>query len=80
MKMKDFTIYLSSDLSYEKLVAEIQYKEETVAIINQDKGPSKLKLEIFAPEHGDHYEFDLKEFLKVINKAKEYLEEGSLDK
>ncbi|MGA4816212.1 hypothetical protein ACPA9J_18660 [Pseudomonas aeruginosa] len=44
----DFEILRSSDVRYEHLTTEVQYKGEPVAQINQDKGKENLELEIFA--------------------------------
>lgn len=38
-------ILISSDPSYENLVAEIYYKEKFVALINQEQGENKLEIE-----------------------------------
>lgn len=38
-------ILISSDLSYEKLVAEIYYKDKFVALINQERGINDLEIE-----------------------------------
>ena len=41
----DIKILLSSDFNYEKIVAEIYYKEKFVALINQDEGLDNLIIE-----------------------------------
>ncbi len=38
-------ILISSDPSYENLVAEIYYNEKFVALINQEQGENKLEIE-----------------------------------
>ena len=43
--MKKFSILLSSDCNYEKLVAEIYYDEKYVGLINQDN-PDNLLFEL----------------------------------
>lgn len=48
IKLKSgFEILQYSDLSYEGMAAEIQYKNEQVAQINMDKGLGNLEMEIF---------------------------------
>ncbi len=48
-----------SDSDYKKLTAEIEYKGEPIAQINQDKGKDLLELEIFTDFCGDE-KFEVK--------------------
>ena len=45
MNTSDFKIILSSDSGYDKLTAEMFYKDKFIALLNQDGGLDKLKIE-----------------------------------
>lgn len=79
MKLKtnqDIEILKFSDSNYEKLTAEIQYKGEPIAQINQDRGKSLLELEIFTdfcePEKFE-VKFPLSDFIEALRIADESL-------
>jgi hypothetical protein len=71
-----FTIEVSSDLDYEKMVINLNYCNNQVAILNCDAGVDQTKIEIL-----DKYEekiiwsFDYQSFIKALNKAYEKLKE-----
>ena len=45
MKSK-FKITICSDVDYEELIAEIYYDEIYVGLLNQDRGPDQLEIEL----------------------------------
>lgn len=67
----DFEIVRFSDSRYEKLTAEVRYKGEPIAQINQDKGIDEL--EIFADLKTAILIVPLDEFLESLELAKNAL-------
>ena len=67
---QDFEILRSSDVRYEYLTAEVQYKGEPIAQINQDKGKENLELEIFADLKDAILRVPLYDFLESLKLAK----------
>lgn len=65
-----------SDSDYEKLTAEIQYKGEPIAQINQDNGKDLLELEIFT-DFCESEKFEVKillsDFMEALRIAGESL-------
>ncbi len=74
-----FEILRYSDLSYEEMTAEIQYKGEQIAQINMDDGPNNLEMEIFTEFVSSDFKlkFQLNDFLEAISEAKKVLGEKS---
>ena len=72
-----FEIIRFSDLTYEEITMEIQYKGVQVAQINKDKGIDKLEIEIYTePIESDFsLKFMLSDFLVAINEAQKLLAE-----
>jgi len=72
-----FSLVRDSDLSYEKMTVEIQYKGEQIAQINMDKGLGNLEIEVFTEfvSPGFKPKFQLNEFLETVNEAKKILGE-----
>jgi hypothetical protein len=68
-----FRIRLCSDLDYEEMVADICYKNDTVALVSQEKGKEKMEIEIFAPKEFPSWKFSLDEFAVAIQDAQEEL-------
>lgn len=78
VKLKSgFEILRYSDLSYEGMTAEIQYKGEQVAQINMDKGLNSLEMEIFTEFVQSAFKpiFQLDDFLEAVGEAKKILRE-----
>lgn len=71
----DFEVLHYSDSRYEKLTAEVQYKGEPIAQINQERGVDNLELEIFAELEGAVLRVPLAGFLEAIILAKEFIVE-----
>ncbi len=69
----DFEILRSSDVRYEHLTTEVQYKGEPVAQINQDKGKENLELEIFADFKDAVLRVPLDDFLESLRLARNSL-------
>jgi hypothetical protein len=71
-KNNAFSIEVSSDLDYEDIVANILYREETFAILSQDKGLDNLEIKIL-PYNNEDLFFPLNEFFNIIESAKKIL-------
>ncbi|MCO3973333.1 hypothetical protein FA107_30045 [Pseudomonas aeruginosa] len=69
----DFEILRSSDVRYEHLTTEVQYKGEPVAQINQDKGKENLELEIFSDLKDAVLRVPLDDFLESLRLARNSL-------
>ncbi len=69
----NFEILRSSDVRYEHLTTEVQYKGEPVAQINQDKGKENLELEIFADLKDAVLRVPLDDFLESLRLARNSL-------
>ncbi|MCP1625338.1 hypothetical protein [Pseudomonas nitroreducens] len=69
----DFEILRSSDVRYEHLTTEVQYKGEPVAQINQDKGKENLELEIFADLKDSILRVPLDDFVASLKLARSSL-------
>ena len=71
MSEKKFQIIIGSPIDYEELVAYININGQDVALLNQDEGEDKLKLEFFdEPKIG---EVDYSTFLEALQAAKKEL-------
>lgn len=66
-----------SDLSYEGMTVEIQYKGQQVAQINKDKGIDRMEIDIYSqyvhPDYFSELKFPLDDFLQAVDKAREAL-------
>lgn len=72
-----FEIVRFSDLAYEDMTVEIQYKGEQIAQINRDQGAHMLEIEILADYIDPNFmpRFMLDDFLFALNEAKRILKE-----
>ena len=72
-----FKIVRFSDVTYEKITVEIQYKGEQIAQINKDKGIEQLEIEILTDYINSDFipKFMLSDFLVAINEAQKLLKE-----
>lgn len=72
-----FEILRFSDLSYEGMTVELQYKGEQIAQINMDMGVENMELELFTEFVDKQFvpKFPLKDFLIALEKAREILAE-----
>lgn len=72
-----FALVRDSDLSYEKMTVEIQYRDEQLVQINMDKGLDNLEMEIFTEFINPSFKpkFQLNDFLEALNEARKILEE-----
>jgi hypothetical protein len=68
---KKYQIIIGSPLDYEELVAYINIEGKDVALLNQDEGPDKLKLEFF--EEPKVKEVDYFIFIEALKAAKKEL-------
>lgn len=72
-------IIFSSDSDYENLVVELRYDGKFIALLNQDEGIDKLKIEFpgtVALEEMVLRKVDLKVFETALKMAKKELMEG----
>ncbi|WP_010578182.1 hypothetical protein [Leptospira alexanderi] len=72
----DIKVLIVSDIEYEKLIAEIYYREKFVALINQDQGIENLQMEFPNGELNEDMiirKIDLKSFKYGIDLAMEKL-------
>ena len=72
-----FKIVRFSDVTYEEITVEIQYKGEQIAQINKDKGIDQLEIEILTDYINSDFipKFMLSDFLVAINEARKLLKE-----
>jgi hypothetical protein len=69
-------IVICSDVDYDNLIAEIYYDDKFVALISQEEGPSKLKVEFSGPTQNEEAilrKVDLDWFQHALEEAKEKL-------
>lgn len=69
----DFVVEISSNLDYEDIIANILYKEESVAIISQENGLENFEIEIFPPVETKSWMFLLEEFINALQLGKKLL-------
>ncbi len=74
MNEDNFEIVISSDDRFEKLIAEVWYKNCILAQLDQET--SNLRLKIYPTTNNKPYIFEYETFLAVIEKAKKRLVEG----
>lgn len=71
--MKDgFKILIASDTDYEKVFAEIYYNEKFVALISQEQGVDRMKVEFPRSDMNESMvlrEIDLEGFQEALYKA-----------
>ena len=70
-KNKNYQIIIGSPIDYEKLVAYINIDGQDIALLNQDYGIDKLKLEFF--DELKIKKFDYFTFLEALIAAKKEL-------
>ena len=74
MKNPDIKLLIASDVDYEKLLVEIYYKEKFVALLSQEEGLDKLKIEFPGPDRVEELllrKLDLKAFEEALEMAKQ---------
>lgn len=72
--MSDFEVILSSDLEYEKMVVNIDFKCDTVAIINYENGIDNPEIKIFdKSEEKVIWTFNYFDFLEALKEGFEEL-------
>jgi hypothetical protein len=81
---KGLSLEISSDLDYEGMVVNIvynyekidfnniQYKQDIIAILNQDKGVENIEIKLYSFQ-SDFLEFSFKEFMNILEEAKKLL-------
>ena len=75
-----FEILYLSDLKYNEMTVEIQYKGQQVAQINKDKGVEKMEIDIYSEyvtlDFLSELKFPLSDFLEAINIASKALRDA----
>ncbi|MEH2223624.1 hypothetical protein [Nostoc sp.] len=75
-----FEILYLSDIKYNEMTVEIQYKGQQVAQINKDKGVDKIEIDIYSeyvtPDFLSELKFPLSDFLEAINIASRALRDA----
>ena len=66
--MNNFEIIIGSPVDYEELVAYIVIEGKHIALINQDEGINKLKIEFFEEPEVAKVDFNI--FLEALQAAK----------
>ncbi|MBN7120671.1 hypothetical protein BSU01_02910 [Erwinia billingiae] len=73
----NFEITFFSDSKYEKITAEISYKDQIVCQLNKDKGPDNIEIEFFSDARmlaeQNAMKFSLSCFLQILEEAMEEL-------
>lgn len=67
-----FEVIVASYCDYEELVAEIHFDGKLVALVNREKGPEMLELELPGLDLNEEYvarKVDLRGFLDAVEKA-----------
>jgi hypothetical protein len=73
---KKFTLEVSSDLDYERMVINLNYLSDQVAVLSCDQGLEHAIIEILdRTEEKNIWSFDLLEFLNAIQQAYEKLKQ-----
>lgn len=73
-----FTIEISSDLDYEKMVVNLNFGNNQVAVVNCDQGIDQVEIKLL-----DRYEdkiiwtFDCRSFINALNLALEELKRAN---
>lgn len=72
-----FEIFRFSDLTYEEMTVEIQYKGEQIAQLNKDKGIYQLEIEILTEYTEPDFmpKFLLSDFLFALGEAQKLLKD-----
>lgn len=70
-KQKRYQIIIGSPIDYEELVAYINVDGQDIALLNQDAGADKLKLEFF--DEPKVREVDFAVFIEALQAAKKEL-------
>ena len=73
--MGDFSIRICSDLEYENMVADICWKNNTVATITQENDSENMEIELCQPSGNVSWNFPLDEFINTLKFAKKELKE-----
>lgn len=73
-----FEIIRFSDMRYEEMTVEIQYKGEQIAQINKDRGAQMLEIEILTDFIKSEFilKFMLSDFLLALEEAKKLILES----
>lgn len=75
-----FEILYLSDLKYNEMTVEIQYKGQQVAQINKDRGVDQMEIDIYSeyviPDFISELKFPLSDFLEAINIASKALRDA----
>ena len=69
--IEDFRVIISSDVDYEKLIAEIESKDGAICTISQERDDGKLEIEFTPMNDGQPaiVKCDLEDFKKILDIA-----------
>jgi hypothetical protein len=72
-----FEILRFSDLDYDQMTAEIQFKGEQIAQINMDNGFENLEVEVFTEFADPQFvpKFKVDDLIEAVNESKKILRE-----
>lgn len=75
-----FVIIASSDLDYEKMVINIDFGNDQVAVLHCDKGSEQVEIKLLDSDQGKViWTFDFKNFINALIKAEEALKRVNED-
>lgn len=75
MKSK-FRLALCSDYTYEDVVIYIDWENEMIAILDQEKGPENKEIELFSAAQLTNSKFPFKAFKNCLNEAEKFLDDS----
>jgi hypothetical protein len=73
MKEINFEFSVASDVDYENLIVDIGFDNKLIALLTQEEGFDKIRIQIYPPTEGEYWNFRLTEFEEIIEKAKNRL-------
>jgi hypothetical protein len=71
--MKNWTIQISSHIDYERLIAELSYKEKFLLQLDREDGRESLCISFPEPDGSVSHRVPLSEFIKELQEAAEDL-------
>lgn len=73
MKEINFEFSISSDVDFEDLIADIGFEDNLVALLTQETGFENLRIRLYPPKNGGHWDFRFDEFEAILQHAKRRL-------
>ncbi|HXM17346.1 MAG TPA: hypothetical protein VN934_00880 [Candidatus Tumulicola sp.] len=72
-RVPGFRIVVASDPLFEKLIAEVYFNDEIVAIVSEERGEAVFDLEIWPKKDGSIWTFELVAFQEAVTRAESRL-------